>query len=201
MSEQSPANRRVKTGRERPTSTAEIIGRLLPAVPPRGTRPAGYNADVANALVPLTSPADADHLERRVRREVNRWLERTIERAVWRAERRTRRLPWHVGRGIEWVMAQRRTIAYDVFRALLQHGAGDALSRRLAELAAMRFPRDGVVIDDGVRRPRLEGTNPRALGDNPRANGSNPRARRARALPPSDASDAAAMASLSVGRD
>lgn len=189
----------MKTGRERPTSTAEILGQLLPALPPRGARPAGYNADIANALVPLLSPADADHLAQRVRRDVHRWVEQTIERAVWRAERRTRRVPWHVGRGVEWVMGQRRALAYEVFRALAAHGAGDALSRRLAELAAMRFPRDGIVVDDRAATPRLEGTNPRATGTDPRTNGTSPRQtgrspRQRRAAV--DVGDAAAIAVL-----
>ena len=73
-------------------------------------------------------------------------------------------------------MSERRQIAYELVRAFGALGAGDRLARRLAELAAVRFPRDGIVVDDRTRGPRLEGTNPRALGENPRATGSNPRA-------------------------
>lgn len=174
------------------------IGTLLPVVAPPGMRPRGYNPEIAAALIPLTSPLDADRLQLRVRREVHRWVEQIIERAIFRAERRTRRVPWHVGRGMKWVTGQRRQIAYDVVRALAAHGAGDQLSRRFGEIAGARFPRDGQVIDDRPRTPRLEGTNPRAVGSdlrtrkkNPRAVGSSPRQRRRPSTPPA-ADDAAA---------
>jgi hypothetical protein len=203
---------RPKTGTERPTSLAEILAApLLPARPPRNV-PRGYDPEIAAALVPLELENDVTGYRARLRLSASRWLDQIIARAITRAERRTRRVPWHVGRGVEWVMSERRQIAYDVVRALTAHQAGDALSRRLAELAAKRFPRDGVILDpdDMKRRPRLEGTNPRALEENPRAiernpraRGTSPRQRRAskqastpEQLPPEIAGDAAAIAAL-----
>lgn len=163
-----------------PKSLAEILaGPLLPAKPPRGVVARGYDPEVAAALVPLELEADVAQYRSRIRLNASRWLDRTIAKAVTRAERRGRHLPWHVKHGAEWVMAQRRTIAYEVVRALAAHGAGEHLSRKLAEHAARRFPRDGIVIEpeENGRRPRLEGTNPRAREENPRARGESPRQR------------------------
>jgi hypothetical protein len=201
---------RPKTGTERPTSLAEILSApLLPARPPRNV-PRGYDPEIAAALVPLELMNDVSGYRARLRLSASRWLDQVIARAITRAERRTRRVPWHVGHGVEWVMSERRQIAYDVVRALTAHQAGEALARRLAELAAKRFPRDGVILEpeDKKRRPRLEGTNPRAGGDNPRATGSNPRAvgdsprqRRVRAQSSHESNDPDVMAALSSGRD
>lgn len=189
-------------GKSAPKSLAEILaGPLLPAKPPRGVVPRarGYDPEIAAALVPLELESDVTQYRSRVRLAASRWLDRLIARAVTRAERRSRRLPWHVAHGVEWVMAQRRTIAYDVVRALTAHGAGEHLSRRLAEHAARRFPRDGVVIDpeeNARRRPRLEGTNPRARGEHPRARGESPRQRGRSPRQLRDTTDAAAVAAL-----
>lgn len=195
---QPPPKPRPKTG---PASIAEILaGSVLPARPPRNV-PRGYDPAIAAALLPLELENDVTDYRARLRLEVSRWIDRVIARAITRAERRSRRVPWHVAHGVEWVMAQRRAIAYDVVRAITAHQAGEALARRLAELAAKRFPRDGVVIEpsDGKRHPRLEGTNPRANGENPRARGTSPRQRRASkhaVLPPHITHDAAAVAAL-----
>jgi hypothetical protein len=186
----------------KPTPIGDVLGALLPAAPPTSAlvddARRRYRPGVAAALVAPSS--DFQHLEGRRRREIHRELERIIERCVWRAERRSRRVPWHVRRLLSWVMAERRTIAYEVMRALVAMGAGDQLARRLAELGALRFPRDGVVVDDRKSGPRLEGTNPRAVGDNPRASGANPRAvgtaprqRRQRSRSDDDAQVMAAM--------
>lgn len=147
-------------------------------------------AAVVAALLPLESRQVAPgSTEARRRREVGRELERLTQRAIWRAERASRRVPRHVSRSESWIQGRRRQIAYSIMRAIASLGAGAELARKVAERAALRFPRDGIVEPDPPRdsprargeAPRDVGTNPRSTGENPRARGSSPRQKRRRA--------------------
>ncbi len=159
----------------------------------RTPAPIGELVDQAMAVAlaaPLMAIA-AGSVEARQRVEMRRYVERVTLRAVWRAERRSRRVPRHVRQSASWVEGQRRKIAYELMRALLSLGMGDAVAKMFAERACERFPRDGIVYGATTERadrprargesPRQQQTNPRARGQSPRQRGTNPRQRRARA--------------------
>jgi hypothetical protein len=143
---------------------------------------------VVAALIPAIRPIDRGSAEARDRRDVQREVDRQIGRAVFRAERRARQVPRHVRRSASYVNKRRRQIAYEVSRAVRSLGAGDELARAIAERAALRYPRDGVVLPDATARsdrprargeaPRQTKTNPRAVGRSPRQEGVSPRQRR-----------------------
>ena len=146
---------------------------------------------IVAALLPAMSPIAPGSAQARDRRDVQREVARQIGRALFRAERKARRLPPHVRQSASYVMRRRRKIAYEVSRAVRSLGAGDELSNAIAERAAMRYPRDGVILPDATERddrprtrgeaPRDQGTNPRALGKSPRQLGESPKQRRRRA--------------------
>lgn len=165
---------------DRPKSALEGTGEILDRV--------------VAALLPATRAIDPGSAEARERRDAKREVERQIERAIWRAERRARQLPLHVRRSSAYVQKRRRQIAYEVSRAVKSLGAGEMLADAIAERAAMRYPRDGIILPDATERPeraarprargespRQRARNPRALGESPRQRGQAPRQRRAAA--------------------
>lgn len=133
--------------------------------------------NVVAALLPPIGAVDVSALEGRRRVEIAQDFARKVGAAIWRAEKRGRRVSADVRRSASWVQGQRRQIALDVIRWLRSIGAGVALSNQLAERAALRFPRDGIIIAGPPHRLRDHGTAPRQVGESPRQRGTNPRAR------------------------
>lgn len=121
--------------------------------------------------IPLTTR------EGRARQLAHEEMELQIQRALWRAEHRNRRRTRRGRRHISWVHRQRRRIALEIIRWARSVGATRELAAELAERAALRFPRDGIILGERYPTPRTRGENPRARGTNPRERGTNPRAR------------------------
>ncbi len=144
----------------------------------RGLEPLGAILERMDRQARTADALPLSEREGRERRLVAETIDHHIRRALWRAERRSRKKPLFVRQGAPWVNEQRRRIALELTRWARSVGATEEQARAIAERAALKFPKDGIVYGrhyDPEATPRERGESPRQLGSSPRQLGTSPR--------------------------